>query len=578
MASLLHMASKRVFPILDWLPNYKKEWLSGDVIAGLTVGVMLIPQGMAYAMIAGVPPIYGLYASTLPLIIYALFGTSRQLAVGPVAIDSLLVLAGVSAFAEVGSAYYIELAILLAFVEGIILILMGILRLGFLVNFMSTPVVSGFTAAAAIVIGVSQLKNLLGISIEKSGNVFTALYSAIGQFANWSSLSLLLGVVGIIWIIALKRFSKKIPGALTAVILGIVVVFFTDLHLYNVKIIGEIPSGLPAFRLPKFSWEIIKKLLPAATTIAFIAFTEAMSVSKAIQAKHRDYIVRPNQELFAIGIANIVGSFFQSFSVTGGLGRTAVNDQSGAKTGLASIISAAVVVLTLLFLTPLFYYLPNAILASIIMVAVSGLVDVKYGKHLWNTDKKEFIMLISTFIATLLFGVVNGIIIGVLLSIAMVLFRVSKPHMALLGRIEGTNYYRNVLRFEKAKEYEDILIVRFDAQLFFANSEYFRDTVLSWAEQKPKLQKVLIDAQPINQVDSTACYMLIDLIDHFNKNGVEVVFAGVKGPVRDKFRKAKIARKLGTNHFYMNVNEAVEHHLHTGNLPPKDIVAQSNDD
>ena len=571
------MSQKRIFPILRWLPGYKREWLFGDISAGFTVGVMLIPQGMAYAMIAGVPPIYGLYASTFPLIIYALFGTSRQLAVGPVAIDSLLVLAGVSAFAEVGSEYFVELAILLAFIEGVILILFGFLRLGFLVNFLSKPVIGGFTAAAAIIIGVSQLQHLLGTQVQGSGNVFETLVLSISEFSNWSLLSIVIGLLGIALILLVKRINRKIPGALAAVVVSILAVYFLNLSSESIRIVGDIPAGLPSFKLPNFNLEIMKKLLPAALTIGLIAFTEAISISKAIHAKHRDYDILPNQELFAIGIANIVGSMFQSFSVTGGLGRTAVNDQAGAKTGLASLISAALVMLTLLFLTPLFYYLPQAILASIIMVAVSRLIDIKYGKHLWNADRREFIMLISTFVATLVFGIVNGILIGVLLSIGLVVFRVSKPHFAKLGRIKGTNYYRNILRFNEAEEFEGLLIVRFDAQLFFANCEFFKDSVLDWAEKKPKLKTVLIDAQPLNQIDSTASYMLLDLIKHFNDNGVEVIFAGVKGPVRDKFRKAKIATVLGSNHFYMNVHEAVSHHLKEGSLPPENLVTQSNE-
>lgn len=569
------MPQKRVFPILSWLPGYKREWLSGDVSAGLTVGVMLIPQGMAYAMIAGVPPIYGLYAATFPLLIYALFGTSRQLAVGPVAIDSLLVLASVSAFAEVGSDYFVELAILLAFIEGIILVLFGVLRLGFLVNFLSRPVIGGFTAAAAIIIGVSQLKHLLGVSLESSGNVFQTFYLSLKQYSDWSTISMVIGLLGIVLILAIKKINRKIPGALTAVVASILAVYLLNLSNGNLKILGDIPAGLPTFRVPKFNLEIIQQLLPAAFTIALIAFTEAISVSKAIQAKHRDYQILPNQELFAIGLSNIVGSFFQSFSVTGGLGRTAVNDQSGAKTGLASIISAVVVITTLLFLTPLFYFLPHAILASIIMVAVSGLIDFKYVKHLWNTDRRDLLMLVLTFSSTLVFGIVNGILLGILASIGMLIYRSSVPHIVQLGRIEGTNYYRNVLRFRNAEEFDDLLIIRFDSELFFANCEFFRDNVLSWAEQKPNLKKVVIDAQPLNQIDSSALYMLLELIKHFNKNNVDVVFAGVKGPVRDKFRRAKVARKLGTNHFYMNVGEAVEYHFNKGKRPPEEIVVQS---
>ncbi len=572
------MSKDRIFPILDWLPNYRKQWLGGDLSAGITVGVMLIPQGMAYAMIAGVPPIYGLYAATFPLIIYALFGTSRQLAVGPVAIDSLLVFAGVSAFAQVGSDHFVELAILLALMEGVILLLFGIFRLGFLVNFLSKPVIGGFTAAAAIIIGVSQLKHLLGVEIGNTGSVFEKLYDAIQQGSNWSMVSMSIGLLGIALIIGLKKVNRKIPGALAAVIISTTCVYFFGLDRYGIKIIQDIPAGLPNFKIPAFDLRTVQDLLPVAFTIALIAFTEAISIAKAIQAKHRNYKLLPNQELFAIGFANIFGAMFQSFSVTGGLGRTAVNDQSGANTGLASIISATVVLLTLLFLTPLFYYLPHAILASIIMVAVTGLIDTKYATHLWNTDKKEFFMLIATFLSTLVFGIVNGVLIGVVLNIVMVVFRVSKPHIAQLGRIAGTNYYRNTLRFDAAETYVDVLIVRFDAQLFFANCEYFRDKVLAWAAQKPGLKKVLIDAQPLNQVDSTSLYMLLDLIEHFNSHGVEVVFAGVKGPVRDKFRQAGIAKVLSRNHFYMNVHEAIEHHFNRGVLPPENVVSQTNTD
>jgi SulP family sulfate permease len=381
------MKIKNFIPILDWLPNYKPKWLQGDMSAGLTVGVMLIPQGMAYAMIAGLPPIYGLYASTVPLLIYAIFGTSRQLAVGPVAMVSLLTAAGVGAMAEGGSETYIALAIALALFVGLIQFLLGAFRLGFLVNFLSHPVISGFTSAAALIIGLSQLKHLLGVNLPGSHHVHEIIISAVEQFCSVNWYTFAIGATGIALIMLVKRYQPAIPGPLLAVVFGILAVWGLGLTEAGVKIVGEVPSGLPAFSVPQFGLETIQSLAPIALAIALVSFMESIAVAKAIQAKHRDYKVDANQELIGLGLANIGGAFFQSYTTTGGFSRTAVNDQAGAKTGLAAIISAVLIVLTLLFLTPLFYYLPNAILASVIMVAVFGLIDWKEAVHLWHSNR-----------------------------------------------------------------------------------------------------------------------------------------------------------------------------------------------
>lgn len=550
-------------PILEWLPRYDKRHLGGDLSAGLTVGVMLIPQGMAYAMIAGLPPIYGLYASTLPLIIYALLGTSRQLAVGPVAMVSLLTAAGVGSLAAGGTETYIALAIALALFVGLIQFLLGAFRLGFLVNFLSHPVISGFTSAAALIIGLSQLKHLLGVDIARSHHVHEIVLEAIARASEINVTTLLIGLGGVFLIIGAKRLHKAIPGPLLAVVFGILLVWGLGLTQQGVKIVGEVPGGLPSFSVPQIQYSTIQDLLPVALAIALVSFMESIAVAKAIQAKHKDYEVVANQELIALGAANIGGAFLQSYPVTGGFSRTAVNDQAGAKTGLAALFSAALIVLTLLFLTPLFYYLPKAILASVIMVAVFGLIDVKEAKHLWKADRSDFWMLIITFLATLGLGIEQGIGIGVVLSLGFIIFRTSRPHIAELGQVPGTPYYRNVERFETVLQKDDLLIIRLDAQLYFANIDFFKDKMQELIQSKPvnKLRTIIINAESINAIDSTAMHALSDLIDDWRKHDLAVYLTGVKGPVRDDLVKGHLMEKIGSQNFYMSVQEGVDAHL-----------------
>ncbi len=520
---------------------------------------MLIPQGMAYAMIAGMPPIYGLYASTLPLILYALFGTSRQLAVGPVAMVSLLTAAGVGALAEVGSETFIALTIALALFVGLIQFLLGAFRLGFLVNFLSHPVISGFTSAAALIIGFSQLKHLLGVDIPRSNYIHEILWNAIQQFGviNWATFGIGLG--GILLILGIKRINKAIPGPLLAVFFGIMVVWLMQLDSRaGVQIVGLIPEGLPALTTPQLNVQNLTALLPIALTISLVGFMESIAVAKAIQARHKNYKVDPNQELIGLGIANIGGSFFQAFPTTGGFSRTAVNDQAGAKTGLASIISAFLIILTLLFLTPLFYFLPKAILASVIMVAVFGLIDFKEAKHLWASDRTDFFMLLITFLATLSLGIEQGIGVGVVLSLVMVIYRTTRPHVAVLGRIPGTRHYRNMDRFHEVEDRPDLLLLRFDAQVYFANTNFFKETLEKLVEQKgDALKAIILNAESINNLDSSAIHMLSDLLEDLNLAGVEFYMTNVKGPVRDALKRGHLMEKIGDDHFFMDLENAV---------------------
>ena len=555
------MFFQKYIPGTTWLTEYKKENFKGDLVAGLTVGVMLIPQGMAYAMIAGLPPIYGLYASTLPLIIYALLGTSRQLAVGPVAMVSLLTAAGIGALAEGGTATYISLAITLAFLVGTIQFLLGVFRLGFLVNFLSHPVISGFTSAAALIIGLSQLKHLLGVDLARSHYVHEILAEAVVRFGEINWLTFGIGVAGIALIFIVKKFAKSIPGPLLAVVFGIVSVWLFDLSASGVKIVGEVPSGLPGWSMPDFSFETIKVLLPVALAISLVSFMESIAVAKAIQAKHKNYKVEPNQELIALGAANIGGSFFQSYPVTGGFSRTAVNDQTGAKTGLASVFSAGLILMTLLFLTPIFYFLPKAILASVIMVAVFGLIDIKEAKHLWHADRSDFWMLTVTFIATLSLGIEPGIGIGVVLSLAWIIYRSTRPHIAELGKVPGTDLYRNINRFEGLELRDDLLVVRFDAQIYFANSNFFKENIEALAfAKKSTLKGVILCFNSITDVDSSAGQMLESLLEDFKKFGWEIYLTGVRGPVRDSLEKMHLTEKVGADHFFMSIQKAVDAH------------------
>ena len=553
------MNFKKIIPILEWLPNYTTSRFRGDFIAGITVGIILIPQGIAYALIAGLPPIYGLYTALVPQVMYAIFGSSRQVAIGPVAMDSLIVAAGVSTLALTGTDSYIEIAILLALMVGAIQLLMGIFRLGFIVNFLSKPVISGFTSAAALIIGFNQFRNLFGVDFIRSNQIQEV---AIDIFKNIKELDIpttLIGISAAIIIIVLRKVNKKIPNALIVVVLGIVVIKYFGSSFDNVAIIKEIPSGLPSFGVPEIDIDQLKELLPIALTLVLVGFLETISIGKSLESKQDEYRIRPNQELVALGIGNMVGSLFKSYPSTSSFSRSAINQESGGTTGIAALVSVGMIVFTLLFLTPVFYYLPKAVLAAIIIVAVFGLVNVKEGVHLWKTNNLDFWLLFTTFISTLFLGIEYGIFAGVGLSIIILIFRTSKPYIAVLGAVPDSDFYKNSERFCDVVLEDDILVVRFDAQLFFANASYFRDNLDELADKKGKaLKLIVIDAESINRVDSTGVDMLMDRITYYKKKGVTFYLAGVKGPVRDSLFRAGILNIIDVNHFFMNIFTAVK--------------------
>ena len=549
---------KKFFPILTWLPNYSGSTFKSDFIAGITVSFLLIPQGMAYALIAGLPPIYGLYAALSPQIIYALLGTSKQLAVGPVAMDSLLVAAGLGTISILGPEEYIQSAILLAFLSGTIQFLLGLFKMGFLVSFLSKPLIKGFTSGAAIIIGLSQVKHMLGISLHQSNKIQLFAISLVNSEISIHFPTLMIGVISIFFLLILKKWTPKIPSALVVVILSSLWVYFGKQYQEGVAVVGLVPGGLPSYNTPNFNIETIKNLIPISLTLAIVGYLESISISKTIAEKYKYYQLNPNQELIALGSSNIIGSLFQSYPTTGGFSRTAVNDQAGARSGVASLICALVVAITVSFFTQWFFYLPKAVLGSIIIVAVIQLIDIKYAIRLYNSRKDEFAILLFTFILTLFVGISQGIIYGIILSLLLLVYRASKPHYAFLGRIGSTNYFQNIERFpDEVTVREDLIILKFDAQLFFGNIEFFKQLVFDAVEKNSKkIKGFIINARSINYIDSTAAEELVVIIKKLQKKDIRVMIVGAIDPSRDIIINSKLIDVLKRQNLFVTSGDA----------------------
>jgi len=548
---------QHLIPLKSQITGYGSTQARNDLVAGLTVGVMLIPQGMAYALIAGMPPIYGLYASLVPVLVYAIFGTSRQLSVAPVAMMSLLTAAGVAPLAGDNIERYIALAILLAFMVGVIQFLMGLARFGFLTNFLSHPILAGFTSAAALIIGFSQLKHLLGIDIHRSHHVHEILLQAIQQISAVHGVTLLIGLLSIALLVVLKQWKKSFPGALVVVVLSTLAVWAFALMDTGVHIVGSVPGGLPAISIPELHWADVQALFSTALAIALVGFMESIAVAKVYAAKQR-YEINANQELIGLGLANIFGSFFQSFPTTGGFSRTAVNAQAGATSQVAALVTAGIIGMTLLFLTPLFYYLPKTVLAAIVMVAVWGLVEWKEARYLWRVDRKDFALMLLTFLATLGLGIEQGILVGIAASLIVVLHQSSQPHTAIEGRLPGTNTYRNVERNPDAQTEQGIVVFRVDESLYFANIAFFNEKVRRIVSEKDRVRFLVLNFFPVNRIDSSAAHALKEIVSELRANGTNVSFAGVKGPVLDVMKKAALDKFVGEDNFYLEVHDAVQ--------------------
>ncbi|HHO52785.1 MAG TPA: solute carrier 26 family protein [Deltaproteobacteria bacterium] len=549
---------KHLFPLAAQIRRYDSATLRGDLAAGLTTAIMLVPQAMAYAMLAGLDPIIGLYASTLPLATYALLGTSRQLAVGPVAMVSLLVASGVSALAGDDPGTYAALAAVLALLVGGMQLGMGVLRLGFLVRFLSHPVIAGFTSAAALIIGLSQLGHLLGVKIARSHHVHEILWAALRHLGEANLVTVGISAASIAALVVLKRLAPRFPRFLLVVVGGTLAVWGLGLDQLGVAIVGDVPPGLPGLSLPRIEPTQLGALIPVALTISLVGFMESISVAKNFARVHR-YEIDADQELKALGIANLVGSLSGAYPVTGGFSRTAVNDQAGARTGVASLITAGVVALTLLFFTPLFYYLPRGVLAAIIMTAVFGLVDVSGARHLWRVSRPDLGLMGLTFLATLSLGIEQGIGVGVIASLLWFVWRTSRPHVAVLGRLPGSTVYRNVARHPEAAQTPGVLALRIDAPLFFANTAFLKATLDALeSEEDHPLQHVVLDAKAIGSVDAQALDALEEIFDGYQHRGVSVWLAGVRGPVRDALHEAGLVELIGEDHLVERVHQAID--------------------
>ena len=550
--------------------TYNRSTLYSDLIAGLSIAVIVIPQGLAYAMIAGLPPIYGLYAALVPQFIHGIMGTSRHPAVGPVALDSLVVAIALGALSLSGIGEVVAAAIFLATMVGILQITMGLLQMGVLANYLSRPVISGFTSAAAIIIGLNQVEYLLGLQIESSNQIQKMLLSVAQNFNETHLITVVVGVSAMSLILVTKKYFSKFPSSLLVSVFGVLLIWSTRWDLHGVEIVGHIPAGLPNFDLLTVSPELVRDMLPFALTLAVIGYVEIISITKELEEQEEKYFLKPNKELMALGTANLLGSFFQSYPVSASFSRSAVKFQSGALTGMTAVFSASIVGLTLLFFTSLFFYLPIAVLAGIIMVAVIRLINIRYAIDLYKTRRDEFFLLLITCLLTLFVGISQGILIGTLLSLLLMVIRTSKPHYAILAKVSGTNYYKNISRFETDANIDvNILILRFDAQLFFGNRDYFRKIVFEEIEKKPNLKGFILVARGITYVDSSGLSTLSAMIKSFQQKGILFMVAGAIGPTRDLLQKSKLTDLIQEKNMFAKTADAVDYFK--GKVVPTDV-------
>lgn len=556
------------FPAYAWLKGYNKDLLIADSIAAIIVTVMLIPQSLGYAMLAGVSPEVGLYASIIPLVAYALLGTSRTLSVGPVAVISLMTAVAVSdAVAQTGADYH-EAAIVLALLSGCVLVVMGFLRFGFLANFLSHPVVSGFISASGILIALSQLKHLLGISAH--GDTLPSLLLSLSQGMHAINLpTLAIGSFALILLIVCRRYlvrsliavglSENAAGTISkaapvlAILLTIVATIIFDLESLGVAIVGEVPRGLPTLAFPTIEWSLVKALLPAAILISVIGYVESISVGRTLGAKRRQR-VDANQELVGLGAANLASAFSSGFPVTGGFSRSVVNFDAGAQTGAASILTALGIALAALFLTPILYFLPKATLGATIIVAVMSLVDLGLVKKAWNYSRRDALALLGTLVGTLLLGVEAGVIIGVALSVILHLYHTSKPHTAIVGEVPGTEHFRNVDRHDVITD-PKICSIRIDESLYFPNASYLEDLVYGAIAKNPDIKHIVLMCSAVNSIDMSALEALEMINSRLSELGLKLHLSEVKGPIMDALKRTDFLAHLSGS-IYLSQHQA----------------------
>ena len=556
----------------DWLKNYQRAQLNGDLLAGIIVAVVLVPQSMAYGMLAGLPPEVALYSSVLPLILYAIFGSSRTLAVGPVGLMSLMTGATIIELDIVQANEIVSAAHTLALLIGIILLLMRILKLGAVINFLSHPVISGFVSASAIIIALSQMKHIFGLDLPRGLPAYETLYLIITQASQSNVVTLLIGIASLLLLWCFKsplvhllkkmgtteaavQFISK-SGPLIAVVFSTFAVFHLELNKqFNVPIIGHVPLGLPNMIMPNIDPHLVMQLLPNALLIALIGYLESISIAKSMASQKRQKI-DSNKELVGLGSANIASAISGGFPVAGGFGRSMVNFSAGANSPLASVITAGLVGLTLVALTPLFFFLPKAALAAIIILAVIPLIDTHTFKHAWSYDRTDAFSMLITFFTVLIINVETGIVAGIAMSIGLYLHRSSQPHIAIVGQVEGTEHYRNINRHTVVTD-KEILALRVDENLYFANTNYLEDTIMRFVADNQSINHVVLICSSISFIDTSALESLDDILYRLKKANIQLHFAEVKGPVMDKLRTTAFLKKMGEEHIFLSTHQAI---------------------
>jgi len=559
----------RYFPILKWGPAYTRAALTNDLVAAAIVTIMLIPQSLAYALLAGLPPEAGIYASIVPIMLYALFGTSSSLAVGPVAVVSLMTAAAIGDVAQSGTAGYATAALTLALLSGGFLLLLGFFRLGFLANFLSHPVIAGFITASGLIIAASQLKHILGIQAE-GHNLFELLRSLALHITELNPITLIIGAAATAFLFWVRKGLKPLliaaglnqrladvaakAGPVLAVAVTTLIVGGLRLDAQGVDIVGTVPQGLPPFTMPDFSGDLILKLIGPAILISIIGFVESISVAQTLAAKKRQRI-DPDQELIGLGAANLGAAFTGGYPVTGGFARSVVNFDAGAETPAAGAFTAVGLAIAAMALTPLIYYLPTATLAATIIVAVLSLVDLAILKRAWDYSKADFAAVSATILVTLGFGVELGVTTGVALSVLIHLYKTSRPHMAVVGRVPGTEHYRNVLRHEVITD-PHILTVRVDESLYFANARYLEDRIYDMVARQDELRHVILMCPAVNEVDMSALESLESINERLDALGVKFHLSEVKGPVMDRLQRTDFLEDL-TGEVFLSQHQAM---------------------
>ena len=540
-----------LLPAFNWARSYDRSIFAGDLTAAVIVTIMLIPQSLAYALLAGLPPQVGLYASILPLVAYGLFGTSRTLAVGPVAVVSLMTASAIGPIAAAGSDAYVSAALILALMSGLILVLMAALRLGVIANFLSHPVIAGFISASGILISVSQAKHILGTAAK--GDTLPEILRSLAETVGTTNPStLIIGVAALVFLFWVRKSLKPLltklglgsrladmlakAGPVAAVVVSATCVSLFDLEAHGVKVVGSLPSGLPPLTLPAFDPALWSQLLPAAVLISLVGFVESVSVAQTLAAKRRQRI-GVNSELAGLGAANLAAALTGGYPVTGGFARSVVNFDAGAQTPLASVLTAVGILVTTLFFTPLFGNLPQAVLGATIIVAVLSLVDLRGFARTWRYSKADGAAMIATALVVLSIGVEPGIVTGVALSLLLFLWRTSRPHMAIVGQVPGTEHFRNILRHKVAQS-PQVLSVRVDESLYFANARYLEDRIYDYAAERPGIRHVVLMCPAVNFIDASALESLEAIAHRLNSAGVEFHLSEVKGPVMDRLARS----------------------------------------